>query len=67
MVIEPKHGQILGVQKLCKVGEEQNRGHSKTSKEGLWFCPTKVPPTFFWVQILQGVPKSCHNVTFFYL
>ncbi len=47
--VEPKHGQILGVQRSCKVGKGKKKRFSKTSKEGPWFCPTKVPFPFFLV------------------
>jgi hypothetical protein len=33
--------------KACaKLGKKKKGGCSKTSKEGTWFCPTKVPPFF---------------------
>ncbi len=37
-------------------------GHSKTSKEGIWFCPTKAPPSFLVFLFL-----SLHLALLFYV
>jgi hypothetical protein len=36
--------------------------HSKTSKEGIWFCPTKAPPSFLVFLFL-----SLHLALLFYV
>jgi hypothetical protein len=45
--VEPKHGQILGVRKLCKVGEEKKRGViQKHWRKAHGFVQRKSPPLF---------------------